>query len=163
MNNLQNKRLQSGQTIINVVKRGQNKPICFGFGAVRRRRDSTVCWSKARLGDAAQTIEVRELLVMRAWKLVILFWPGWDGQKPGSAPCGFFRLWLKEPLFAVNCRRCFLTFVATRIGGDSMMKKSFGRLKKPLSFWASLLVVGCGWLPLQAADDGVAPHFFRNP
>lgn len=40
-----------------------------------------------------------------------------------------------------------------------MMKKSFGRLEKPSFFWAGLLVVGCGGLPLQAADDGVAAHF----
>ena len=42
-----------------------------------------------------------------------------------------------------------------------MMKKSFGRLKKPLSFWATLLAVGCGGLPLQAADDGTPPHFHQ--
>jgi signal transduction histidine kinase len=51
--------------------------------------------------------------------------------------------------------------VATRVGDDSMMKKSFGRLKKPLSFRATLLVVGCGDFPLQAADDGVGPHFYQ--
>jgi signal transduction histidine kinase len=69
---------------------------------------------------------------------------------------------LKDPLFPVECRRCFLTFVATRIGNDSMMKKSFGRLKKPLSFRATLLVAGCGGLPLQAADDGAGAHFYQT-
>jgi signal transduction histidine kinase len=69
---------------------------------------------------------------------------------------------LNDPLFAVECRRCFLTFVATRVGDDSMMKKSFGRLKKPLFFWSTLLVVGCGGFALQAADDGVAPRFYQT-
>ncbi|MGP8200656.1 MAG: histidine kinase dimerization/phospho-acceptor domain-containing protein [Limisphaerales bacterium] len=43
-----------------------------------------------------------------------------------------------------------------------MMKESFGRLKKPLSFRAALLVVGCGGLPLQAADIGAGPHFSQT-
>jgi hypothetical protein len=38
MNNLQNKQLQSGQSMINLVKHGQNKPNPLGLGEVRRRR-----------------------------------------------------------------------------------------------------------------------------
>jgi signal transduction histidine kinase len=44
-----------------------------------------------------------------------------------------------------------------------MMKKSFGRLKRPLFCRAAWLVAGCGGLPLQAADDGAAPHFYQAP
>jgi signal transduction histidine kinase len=69
---------------------------------------------------------------------------------------------LNDPLFPVECRRCCLTFVATRVGDDSMMKKNFGRLRKPLSFRAALLVVGCGGSSLQAADAGVAPRFCQT-
>jgi signal transduction histidine kinase len=43
-----------------------------------------------------------------------------------------------------------------------MMNKSFGRLKKPLSFRAALLVAGGGAFPLQAADDGAGPHFCQT-
>jgi len=43
-----------------------------------------------------------------------------------------------------------------------MMKKCFGRLKKPLSFRAALLVAGCGVFPLQAADDGAGTPFCRT-
>ncbi len=42
-----------------------------------------------------------------------------------------------------------------------MMKKKFGRLKRPLFFRAAWLVAGCGGSSLQAADDGVAPHVYQ--
>jgi hypothetical protein len=38
MNRLRNKQRQSGQTMLNLVKDGQNEPIRFGFRAVRRCR-----------------------------------------------------------------------------------------------------------------------------
>jgi signal transduction histidine kinase len=43
-----------------------------------------------------------------------------------------------------------------------MMKESFGRLKKPLSFRAALLIAGCGGLPLQAADVGAGSRFSQS-
>jgi len=41
-----------------------------------------------------------------------------------------------------------------------MMNKSFGRLKRPLVFRAALLVAVCGGFYSQAAEAGVAPHFY---
>jgi hypothetical protein len=37
MNSLQNKRLQSTQTVLSLVKRGQNEPTRLGFGPLRSR------------------------------------------------------------------------------------------------------------------------------
>jgi signal transduction histidine kinase len=108
----------------------------------------TVCW-----------FNINEKMRTCRFFNAVFVWPSLSSQKPR---CAIFRLWLNDPLFSVECRRCFPRLVATRVGNDSMMKKSFGRLKKPLFFRATLLVVGCGGFPLQAADDGVAPHFYQT-
>jgi two-component system cell cycle sensor histidine kinase/response regulator CckA len=46
---------------------------------------------------------------------------------------------------------------------EPFMKKSFGRLKNAWSFWAALLAIGFGCLPLQAADDGAPFRFSEAP
>jgi CheY-like chemotaxis protein len=90
-----------------------------------------------------------------------------EGCKDKGIPGGIWPLEILQIMverFTVfhKMGRYFLTIIAVWAGDETMMKNSFGGSKKSLSFWATLLVVGFGGLPLRAADNGGAFDFSRT-